>query len=205
VALAASVKGRTVQTMTTLIDSAEFRANEIYEIGQTDPVEGAGTGASFSGIGISNQPHQQLANRTALLKQRQDINLANIGLLQAFAAGFTGSLQTNGYLRIPIVDTQHGPVVAIIQWGFFALGQVRIPNDTEYAVGWPIRFPTAILIPPLAVNYYSRTGGMNTVVSVVAYNQSGATFVFDVPGDLLGVNGATAEVTNGFSWMAIGF
>ncbi|HXZ87093.1 MAG TPA: hypothetical protein VEF07_00890 [Candidatus Binataceae bacterium] len=191
--------------MTTLIDVAEFTANEIYEIGQTDPVEGAGTGASFGGIGISNQPHQQLANRTAFLKQRQDTNIANIGLLQAFTAGFTGALQTNGYLRIPIADSQRGSVVAIIQWGFYPLGQVRIPNDTQYAVSWPIRFPTAILIPPLAANYYFRTGGMNTVVSVVSYNQNGATFVLDVPGDMLGVNGATAEVTNGFSWLAIGF
>jgi len=56
--------------MTTLIDSPEFSANEIYQIQQTDAVEGAATGASFGGIGVSNQPHQQLANRTALLKQR---------------------------------------------------------------------------------------------------------------------------------------
>ena len=34
--------------MTTLIDSAEFSANEIYEIAQTDPVEGAGTGANLA-------------------------------------------------------------------------------------------------------------------------------------------------------------
>ena len=47
--------------MATLIDSPEYTANEIYEIQQTDPVEGAGTGASFSGIGVSNEPHQQLS------------------------------------------------------------------------------------------------------------------------------------------------
>jgi hypothetical protein len=191
--------------MTTLIDSAEFTANEVYEIGQTDPVEGAATGASFGGIGISNQPHQQLANRTAFLKERQDANIANIGLLQTFAAGFARSLQTNGYLRIPITDPQRGAVVAIIQWGYYALAQVRIANDTEYTVSWPIRFPTAILIPPLATNFYFKTGGMNTAASVVSYNQNGATFVLDVPGDLFGVNGATAEVSNGFSWLAIGF
>lgn len=167
--------------MTTLIDRAEFTANEIYEIGQTDPVEGAGTGASFNGIGISNQPHQQLANRTAFLKQRQDTNIANLGLLQSFVAGFTGALQTNGYIRIPIADIQRGPIVAIIQWGFHPAGQAKIVNDTQYTVSWPIRFPTAILIPPMAANYYSRTGGMNTVASVVSYNQSGATFVLDVP------------------------
>jgi hypothetical protein len=62
--------------MTTLIDSPEFSANEIYQIQQTDAVEGAASGATFGGIGVSNQPHQQLANRTALLKQRQDVNIA---------------------------------------------------------------------------------------------------------------------------------
>ena len=70
--------------MATLIDAPEFTLNEIYAMQQTDPVEGAAAGASFAGIGISNQPHQQLANRTAFLKQRQDTNINNIGALQAF-------------------------------------------------------------------------------------------------------------------------
>ena len=77
--------------MTTLIDDPEFTLNEVYEIQQADPVEGAALNASFGGIGISNQPHQQLANRTAYLKQRQDTNIGNIAVLQAFAAGFTGA------------------------------------------------------------------------------------------------------------------
>ena len=139
--------------MATLIDSPEFSANEIYEIQQTDPVEGSATGASFGGIGISNQPHQQLANRTALLKQRQDTNIANIGVLQAFMAGFVGSLQTNGYLQIPIADIQRGPITAIIQWGYYSLvPPFDIPQDTEYSVTWPIRFPNSILTPPMATN-----------------------------------------------------
>jgi len=53
--------------MTTLTDVPEYTPNEIYEIQGTDPVQGAAAGASFSGIGIDNQPHQQLANRTAWL------------------------------------------------------------------------------------------------------------------------------------------
>ena len=74
--------------MATLIDAAEYTSNEVYQIQATDPVEGAATGASFSGTGISNQPHQQLANRTAFLKQRQDVNISNIGILQAFMAKY---------------------------------------------------------------------------------------------------------------------
>jgi len=130
--------------MSTLLDSPEFSANEIYELQQTDAVEGAGSGASFGGIGVSNQPHQQLANRTALLKQRQDTNIASIGILQAFMAGFTGSLQANGYIQIPIADITRGQITAIIQWGYYPLPQVSIPEDTEYPVTWPIRFPNAI-------------------------------------------------------------
>jgi hypothetical protein len=50
--------------MATLIDVAEFTVNEVYQISQLDPLEGAASGASFGGTGIDNQPHQQLANRT---------------------------------------------------------------------------------------------------------------------------------------------
>jgi hypothetical protein len=84
--------------MATLIDAAEFTSNEVYQIQATDPVEGAASGASFSGTGISNQPHQQLANRTAFLKQRQDVNVSNIGVLQAFMAEFAGAIGRNGYI-----------------------------------------------------------------------------------------------------------
>ena len=193
--------------MATLIDSAEFTANEIYQIQQTDPVEGAATGASFSGVGVSNQPHQQLANRTAFLKQRQDTNIGNIGVLQAFVAGFAGSLQTNGYMMIPIVDVQRGLVAAIVQWGFFPLSQARIRQDTEYVVNWPIAFPNTILVPPFASNFYYATGGANLVVSPTAYTRTGATFVLDVPGAAINASDVPVgpEVTNGFSWLAIGF
>jgi hypothetical protein len=53
--------------MATLIDTPEYTPDEIYEIQGTDPVQGAASGAQFGGLGIDNQPHQQLANRTAFL------------------------------------------------------------------------------------------------------------------------------------------
>ena len=191
--------------MPTLIDSLEFTANEIYEIQQTDPVEGAGAGASFSGIGVSNEPHQQLANRTAFLHGRQNTNIANIGALQSFVAGFTGSLKTAGYLKIPLTDVSRGAAIAIIQWGYYALAQLSIPNDTQFTVSWPIPFPNAILLPPLATNVYYSTVGGNTAASVISYGVSGATFVLDVPGILLQRAGLGNEQSNGFSWLAIGF
>jgi hypothetical protein len=187
--------------MSTLIDSPEFSANEIYELQQTDSVEGAGSGASFGGIGVSNQPHQQLANRTALLKQRQDVNIASIGVLQAFMAGFTGSLQVNGYIQIPVADVARGQITAIIQWGYYALPQVSNAVDTEYPVTWPLRFPNAMLTPPLATNVYYKTGGQNTAASAVSWNTVGGIFVLDVSLNPLG----GSERSNGFSWLAIGF
>src|SRR5579863_4043959 len=190
--------------MTTLMDSPEFTANEIYEIQQTDAVEGAASGASFSGIGISNQPHQQLANRTALLKQRQDVNIAGIAVLHAFMSGFIGSLQANGYIQIPVADVSRGPVIAIIQWGYYALPQMSIPSDTEYSVTWPIRFPNTILTPPLATNVYFQTGGRNTAASAVSWNAAGGIFVLDVPNSSYGAFTGD-ERSNGFSWLAVGF
>jgi hypothetical protein len=193
--------------MATLIDSAEYTANEIYEIQQTDPVEGAGTGASFSGIGVSNEPHQQLANRTAFLYGRQNTNIANIGALQSFVAGFTGSLKTAGYLKIPLTDVSRGSAIAIIQWGYYALSQQAILNDTQFTVSWPIPFPNAILLPPLATNVYYQTHGRNTVASVISYGVFGAIFVLDVPGNLPGdptTPPYAGELSNGFSWLAIG-
>lgn len=72
--------------MGTLIDNPEYTSNEIYEIQQTDKLEGAAAGASFNGIGVTNQPHQQLANRTAFLYARQNTNIGNITTLQGQVA-----------------------------------------------------------------------------------------------------------------------
>src|SRR5579863_6461690 len=191
--------------MATLIDGPEYTANEIYEIQQTDPVEGAGVGASFGGIGVSNEPHQQLANRTAFLYGRQNTNIANIAALQSFVAGFVGSLRTSGYLKIPLTDVSRGPLVAIIQWGYYALPEQSIPNDQQFTVTFPITFPNAILLPPLATNVYFMTAGGNTAASVVSYSVAGATFVLDVPGALMSRDNLGNEQSNGFSWLTIGF
>lgn len=43
---------------------------DVYEIPQTDDVEGAASGASFSGLGVENQPHQKLLNKIQWLYTR---------------------------------------------------------------------------------------------------------------------------------------
>ena len=117
--------------MATLIDAAEFTSNEVYQIQATDPVEGAASGASFSGTGISNQPHQQLANRTAFLKQRQDVNIANIGVLQAFMTNCSPALMGAERLSaIPRRRHQQRLIQYIIQWGMVNWGRAERADFT---------------------------------------------------------------------------
>ena len=189
--------------MPTLIDNPSFAANEIYQIQATDSVEGAAIGASFGGLGLSNQPHQQLANRTALLKQRQDTNIAKIAAIQAFVAGFTGSLGQSGYLKIPLVDLSRGSISAVVQWGSFSLSDAKIGHDQQFAVSWPIAFPNAVFVA-VATNVYRRTHGQSTVASIVTgtLSTTGARFVLDVPD---GAGTASPEESDGFTWIAIGF
>ena len=111
--------------MSSLIDNAEYSANEVYQIQQTDPVEGAAMGASFGGIGVSNQPHQQLANRTAFIKNRQDTNITNIGVLQAFNALFTGAMGANGYVTIPFADVSRGQLEDYSPVGLFLVCRIN--------------------------------------------------------------------------------
>src|ERR1700733_11343012 len=127
--------------MSTLIDSASFTANEIYEMQQTDGCEGAADGASFGGLGVNNEPHQQLANRTAFLKQRQDTNIANIGALQAVIAGLMSILNLNALadggesmFKIPVVDANLGAIEIIVLIGYYKLDEYEIGNDTAFAV-----------------------------------------------------------------------
>src|SRR5579863_1463282 len=162
--------------MTTLIDSAEFSANEIYEIQQADAVEGAAVGASFGGIGVSNQPHQQLANRTAFLKQRQDVNISSIGVLQAFMANFAGAMGANGYLSIPLADVNRGSIVAILQWGAMFPGG-GLDNDTSYTVTWPTAFPNACVWSSATLsNSRALRNTGQLIVDVVSFTTTTGTF-----------------------------
>jgi hypothetical protein len=192
--------------MATLQDNPEFTANEVYEIQQSDLAEGAALGASFGGIGIDNQPHQQLANRTAYLKAAQDIDQANIGVLQNFIGMFTGrayrGFTTGGsWIKIPFQDANLGQITLIFQWGFVAMSDYTLANDANDYPGfyarWGMAFPNLVLGVPWASNWYNTTAGHNTVWSVTSWNNTGAYFINDTEGP--------GEVTNGFGWYVIGF
>jgi hypothetical protein len=187
--------------MATLIDAAEFTSNEVYQIQATDRVEGAASGASFSGTGISNQPHQQLANRTAFLKQRQDVNIGNIGVLQAFMGAFVGSIAANGYLKIPIADVNRGSVVAIVEWGTMFPGG-GLDDDTNYPVTWPIAFPNACLWATATLaNARARAHNAKVVLDVVSFTSTAGLF----RSAYIAGSDSTQAPNDGFFWMSIGF
>lgn len=200
--------------MASLIDSAEYSANEIYEIQQTDPVEGAGTGASFGGIGVSNQPHQQLANRTSFIKNRQDTNIANIGVLQAFTALFAGAMGTNGYVTIPFADVNRGQIEIILQWGFFSfagLSASGVENEL-FTISLPVAFSNA---SEWAVGHYASNNVANRgalvnsalmLEPVTPLGKSTISFFSDWNGQgSVTIAGGTKTGLTGFFWLALGF
>ena len=203
--------------MANLIDTPAFTANEIYQIQATDAVEGAATGASFGGIGLSNQPHQQLANRTAFVKQRQDTNIANIGALQAFTALFKGMMAPNGYVEIPFLDANRGMIIAIVQWGFISvdgLTGAQIENKV-LSFNFPIPFPNACqwMLPAWASNSASGAGALASAALVLetlsnSLSTRGASVFadWDDSGTVNVANSATGKVgITGFYWLAVGF
>jgi hypothetical protein len=187
--------------MATLLDSPAFTGNEVYAIQSTDAVEGAATGASFNGIGVSNQPHQQLANRTSFLKQRQDVNIANIATLQSFNAMFRGLMSANGYLQIPFVDINRGLTTATIQWGG-AFPSGGLADDQSYSVIWPVAFPTACLFALASLsNSKADSHAGKYVMETVSLSVTAGVFMSDLIGNQL----STEHTNDGFYWIAIGF
>ncbi len=188
--------------MATLIDAAEFTSNEVYQIQATDPVEGAASGASFSGTGISNQPHQQLANRTAFLKQRQDVNISNIGVLQAFQALFTGLMAQNGYLKIGVQDVNRGLVQYVVQWGLVNWGTPQ--SEGLYGpYSFPIPFPNAceVLIPvTLTPEKPGSASAGDDVIMISASSPPTAAQFWVWNNQIAGTN-----ASQGFIYLAIGF
>jgi hypothetical protein len=187
--------------MALLIDSPNFTANEVYEIQATDAVEGAATGASFGGLGLSNQPHQQLANRTAFLKERQDTNIGNISALQSFTALFKGQMAANGYAQVPFLDVNRGLITATIQWGAsFPTG--GLGKDQIYAVTWPIQFPNACVWATASLsNTSADVNAGKLIMETVGVTIATGVFMSDF------ISGAmdASHANDGFYWLSIGF
>jgi hypothetical protein len=199
----------------TLTDTPEFTANEIYEIQATDPVEGAAIGASFGGIGISNEQAQQLADRTSLLNTHRVTDEGNIAVLQAFVAQFVGTMGPNGYIEIPVADTGKGQIQYVVEWGFFSLEGASAASiqNTPYAVSFPLPFPHACewATSTWATNDFTGPGAFkNGMMSleIGALAPSGMTVFTDYDNaatiQMAGAGGSPAGLM-GFYWVALGY
>lgn len=142
--------------MANLIDDPAYvwTENDVYQIDAGDYVEGAVSGASFSGLGVDNHPHQQLANRTRWLRDRlalndnrddaQDINITNLAWIVERLQGaiLTNTTPGDGYIRIPFGAVLNGDPGndLLVQWGHKPWSDPNPSNDTLVQVQWPTYF-----------------------------------------------------------------
>ena len=181
-----------------------YTDGDVYQIPQTDTVEGAATGASFSGLGVDNQPHQVLLNKTKVLRVNQLADEVNISTLLAFKALFSGTLGANeagSIFRIPFLDSAHGLIQLIIQTGQYIYNQGGV--DAAAFVNWPFSFPNAFgnaLAIPVRAPGNTGNDGNDWDIKYVAGSgsTSGATFVFD----RIGTNPGAMYA---FNWWAYGY
>jgi hypothetical protein len=200
--------------------SYTWMEGDVYEIPQTDTLEGAATGASFSGLGVVNQPHQLLLNKIDYTHVKQLTDETNISALQTFAALFASSVGPSGYLKLGAQDVSKGQIDIIVQWGTISLiGQSfsALINSTPLNFNFPIAFPNAVwvLYPVVNLNakYAINDIGIPVVVEPVTPLQ--------LQGNSINFNSSTGEADSqffsfaqtptdgkgitGVSWLAIGY
>jgi hypothetical protein len=127
---------------------------DVYEIVQTDQVEGgtpgvtSGSGAaSFSGLGVENQPHQLLLNKIQYTHTKQLADEVNITNLLTFMNLFTSNVGTSGYLKAGAQDVNRGQIDLIFQWGTLNLigsSYSTLLASAPLSFNFPIAFPNAI-------------------------------------------------------------
>jgi hypothetical protein len=108
---------------------------DVYEIPQTDTIEGAASGASFGGLGVINQPHKALLNKINYLKRQ---------LVQA-----TSNVGQTGWYKFEDQDSNKGLITPIVQWGAVVQsGPVPPPQSNFF--GPP---PTGSLLATLTATF----------------------------------------------------
>jgi hypothetical protein len=205
---------------------------DIYEIVQTDEVEGAATGASFNGIGVDNQPHQVILNKLQLTHLNQLTDEVNISSLMTFAALFTSAVGPSGYLKLGTQDVSKGQIQFIVQWGVISLIHPAAPGgtffhisgDNFYPFNFPVAFPNAVYgittwlnaNGPLYGGFYQGLGyavwaGILSTISPL--QKQGNVIQLEVAGanDMRVAKQAAASSDNtnngvtGIGWAAIGY
>lgn len=136
--------------------SYSWMDGDVYEIPQTDQVEGAAVNASFNGLGVDNQPHQALLNKANLLHRNQLTDEANISRLQQIAAQISSGAGANGWLSIGADDQTLGSIQLLMEWGFSDLTQywANSPAPNSVTIAFPKPFAQAVwlIIPQFTTN-----------------------------------------------------
>jgi hypothetical protein len=106
---------------------------DVYQIAQTDTVEGAGAGASFGGLGVANQPHQQLLNKLQYLYNHLQTDEGNISALEALFGLISSDVEA-GWLKVGASDSL-GLIQIIWQWGVINLLPYGLASGAPTQVG----------------------------------------------------------------------
>jgi hypothetical protein len=187
---------------------------DVYEIVQTDEVEGAATGASFNGIGVDNQPHQVLLNKVSHIRTVQVTQQEIISTLQQFTTLAASNVGLNGWMKFPSQDVNLGMIQIIIQWGTLSLLPYSAPGSLPqvFTFSFPIRFPNAvwILLPWWQANMTSGKGEFGGLARDLApqvplqlqtnhllYDALSTVQIADASRSVLGITG--------IGWLAVGY
>jgi hypothetical protein len=166
---------------------------DVYEIPQTDTVEGAATGASFGGLGVDNQPHQVLLNKVQYTRMKQLADEENMAALQTWEGLFTSTVGQSGWYKVGVQDSNRGQISIIEQWG---IGQ--IPSGGSLVFALPIAFPNAAWAITATVQAASGSSGYWVATAGFQGLGNAQVIVWDAIHNV-GVNGAV------FYWRAVGY
>jgi hypothetical protein len=183
-------------TYLTANPSYVWADGDVYEIVQTDELEGAATGASFSGLGVENQPHQFLLNKINYLKQN---------LVQA-----TSNVGTSGWYRIVAQDANLGKINIVEQWGMILASAVPTINANNQALitfNFPLAFTAAcwVIFPYIVLNTNAPNANLFLAVADILPI---APFNVLTNSILLGWQSSQTTFNNvvyGIGWRALGY
>ena len=203
---------------------------DVYQIPQTDTVEAAGTGASFNGLGVANQPHQMLLNKIQLLHNKQLADEATIANLFTLLNTITSDVGPSGWLKVGSTDQVLGGIQLIWQWGTVSLLSYGYPLNVNYPTSLPFNFPIAFPHAVWMITPYWQTVNASQLMQTFSvdgrdcmymlgvktpYNLQGNAFVYSFEPDDAQTKlysttaqqkfpGAYAGIT-GIGWAALGY
>jgi hypothetical protein len=195
---------------------------DVYEIQQTDTIEGAATGASFSGIGVDNQPHQLLLDKINYLHAKQLTEEATIASLASVAEMIQSDIGTSGWVSFGVKDVNLGRISILIQWGvanLYITADASLASNANIA-GVPVTFPTPFPNAVWMINPYmlgncsfdstnvdpdSYSLDIMTILPSGSPPFTGVTFAPLMPGEAVVHGVAVANGLTQLGWIAVGY